>query len=161
MDKNSHSVSWGGSRPGAGQKPKWHSGKTATIRVPRSLADDIMQYAQLIDGQFPNELQVSDCLTCQLPDSVTQSSSEIDKLKVVIEERDRLNSECNKLVKKVGDLHLQLEEMKQSHETVTQSSSSQIPTQVLEILQTALNLKANAGGAIKAEIRQALNLLHK
>lgn len=36
---------------------------------------------------------------------------------------------------------------------------SEAQEQAISILQTALDLRANAGGAIKAEIRKALNLL--
>lgn len=159
MNENTYSLNWGGYRPGAGQKPKWLSGKTATIRVPRSLADDIMRYAQLIDGQSPNGIKASDCLSCQLHDNVTQSSNEVEQLGAVIKERDRLDSECNELAEKVGNLHLQLEEMKQNYETVTESNCSQASTQALEILQAAVGLKANAGGAIKTEIKRVMDLL--
>jgi hypothetical protein len=45
--------------------------------------------------------------------------------------------------------------MKQGFETVTQSSY----LQVIEILRAAIGLKPNAGGAIKKEIKRALDLL--
>jgi regulator of replication initiation timing len=76
-------------------------------------------------------------------------------LELVTAERDCLGSECNELTEKVGDLHLQLEGMKQDVEIVTESSH----LQVIEILRAAIGLKANAGGAIKKEIKQALDLL--
>jgi hypothetical protein len=98
MKESSHSISWGGYRPGAGQKSKWNNGATATIRVPQALIEDVMRYAQLIDGQSPNSLKAEDCLSCVL-DNGTQSS----KLKLVIAERDRLSSECNKLARKVSE----------------------------------------------------------
>jgi hypothetical protein len=150
MKESSHSISWGGYRPGAGQKPKWRNGTTATIRIPQLLIEDVMRYAQLVDGQSPHGLKAEDCLSCIL-DSDTQSS----KLKLVIAERDRLDSECNELAEKVGDLHLQLEETKQGLETVTESNY----LQVIEILRAATGLKPNAGGAIKKEIKRALDLL--
>jgi hypothetical protein len=150
MKESNHSISWGGYRPGAGQKPKWRNGATATIRVPQALIEDVMRYAQLIDGQSPSGLKAEDCLSCIL-DGDTQSS----KLELVIAERDRLDSECNELAERVGNLHLQLEETKQGFETVTESSY----LQVIEILRTATDLKPNAGGAIKKEIKRALDLL--
>ena len=63
--------------------------------------------------------------------------------------------ECNELAEKVRDLHLQLEKIKQSLETVTESNYSQ----GMNILQATIGLKANAGGAIKKEIKRALDLL--
>ncbi len=59
------------------------------------------------------------------------------------------------LIWRCTDLHLQLEGMKQGFETVTQSSY----LQVIEILRAAIGLKPNAGGAIKKEIKRALDLL--
>jgi hypothetical protein len=59
------------------------------------------------------------------------------------------------LEEKVRDLYLQLEQKRQNLEIVTESSYSQ----VLEILQAAISLKANAGGAIKTEIKRALDLM--
>lgn len=44
MKKFNHSISWGGYRPGAGQKPRWRNGATATIRVPQVLVEDVMLY---------------------------------------------------------------------------------------------------------------------
>lgn len=152
MKESSHSISWGGYRSGAGQKPKWRNGTTATIRIPQVLIEDVMRYAQLIDGQSPNGLKTEDCLSC-IFDSDTQPS----QLEIVTAERDRLDSECNELAAKVGDLHLQLEEIKQSFETVTESSYPQ----VTEILRAAIGLKPNAGGAIKVEIKRAMDLLSR
>lgn len=154
MDESSHSILWGGYRPGAGQKPKWNSGSTATIRVPQVLTEDVIHYAKLIDGQTPRGLKTEDCLSCNL-DIATQSSGLVDQLEAVTAERDRLASECNELGEKVRDLYLQLEEKRQNLEIVTESNYSQ----ALEILQEAVGLKANAGGAIKVEIKQALKLL--
>lgn len=39
----------GGKREGAGGKPKWKHGKTKTIRVPESLADEILEIAEGLD----------------------------------------------------------------------------------------------------------------
>jgi hypothetical protein len=66
MKESSHSSSWGGYRPGAGQKPKWRNGTTVTIRVPQVLIEDVMRYAQLVDGQSPGGLKAEDCLSCIL-----------------------------------------------------------------------------------------------
>ena len=130
MDDNKHS--WGGYRPGAGQKPKWNSGSTVTIRVPQELTSEILLYAQLIDGQSPNDLQIENCLSCLL-DNVTESK-ELQK-----------QSNQHKEPKK-----------KERFDGVTESNYQE----ALLILHSALNLKANAGGAIKAEIKRALNLLN-
>ena len=73
MKESNHSISWGGYRPGAGQKPKWRNGATVTIRVPQVLIEDVMRYAQIVDGQSPCGLKAEDCLSCIL-DSDTQSN---------------------------------------------------------------------------------------
>ncbi len=39
----------GGKREGSGAKPKWKHGKTTVIRVPESLADEILEYAKRLD----------------------------------------------------------------------------------------------------------------
>lgn len=39
----------GGKREGAGRKPKWRNGKTTTIRVPESLADEVLRLARQLD----------------------------------------------------------------------------------------------------------------
>lgn len=46
----------GGKREGAGRKPKWRNGKTTTIRVPESLADEVLRLARQLDTgiQFDN-----------------------------------------------------------------------------------------------------------
>jgi hypothetical protein len=41
----------GGKREGSGPKSNWKHGKTKTIRVPISLADDILNIARRLDGQ--------------------------------------------------------------------------------------------------------------
>lgn len=39
----------GGARAKAGRKPKWNHGKTKMIRVPESLAEDILEIAHKLD----------------------------------------------------------------------------------------------------------------
>ena len=39
----------GGKREGAGRKPKWMNGKTTTIRVPESLANEVLRLAKQLD----------------------------------------------------------------------------------------------------------------
>lgn len=40
----------GGKRQGAGRKPKWMHGKTTTIRVPESLANEVLRVARQLDS---------------------------------------------------------------------------------------------------------------
>ncbi len=40
----------GGKREGAGRKSKWRHGKTTTIRVPESLAIQVLQLARQLDS---------------------------------------------------------------------------------------------------------------
>ncbi len=64
--------SWGGYRPGSGQKPKWKSGETKPLRIPVKLHEQVIAFAQLLDlGKDAEEL-----LSCDIApifDRVTQS----------------------------------------------------------------------------------------
>jgi hypothetical protein len=43
-------MSRGGARAGAGVKSSWKNGKTKLIRVPESLADEVLEYARELDS---------------------------------------------------------------------------------------------------------------
>jgi len=155
---------WGGARLGAGRRQEWNLGETKPVRVPIEIAGDVLQYAKLIDGSMPNGLLIADALACELGiekqhENVTQSSYLLERLDELKAERDRLDFECDRLAAQVGDLSLEIENLKAIDESVTQSRVGGISEKVVAILTQALELKANAGGAIKAEIRQALALL--
>jgi hypothetical protein len=93
-------------------------------------------------------------LSCQLG-NVTLSSEVANQLHTVTAERDRLKSEREELAEQVRSLHLQLEGVQQDIGTSKESSYSQ----ALEILHSALSLKANVSGTIKVEIKRALEKL--
>ena len=61
----------GGKREGSGPKSNWKNGKTKTIRVPISLADDILNIARRLDGQrvieFSGFTQVIDLSSINIP----------------------------------------------------------------------------------------------
>jgi hypothetical protein len=61
----------GGKREGSGPKSNWKNGKTKTIRVPISLADDILNIARRLDGQasveFSGFTQVIDLSSVNIP----------------------------------------------------------------------------------------------
>lgn len=84
---------------------KWRSGRTRTIRVPITLADQVLDFALRLDAGEP----------------LTQVN----------------------------------------HKNISQmaETSRESLTQVIQILNDALTLKANAGGKIKDRIRDALALL--
>jgi hypothetical protein len=84
---------------------KWRSGQTRTIRVPVTLAEQVLDYALKLDAA----------------ESLTQVNHK--------ETTQRVEIGCESL------------------------------TQVIQILNDALTLKANAGGKIKDRIRDALSLL--
>ena len=46
-------LNWGGARTGAGNKPKWKSGKTTAIRVPEILSEKILALARTWDEEQP------------------------------------------------------------------------------------------------------------
>jgi len=61
----------GGKREGSGPKSNWKNGKTKTIRVPISLADDILNIARRLDEQgsveFSGFTQVIDLSSINIP----------------------------------------------------------------------------------------------
>lgn len=142
MSKFSH----GGEREGAGQKPKWHNGATVTVRLPQVLKDDVLRYACLIDGQFPNGLQVGDSLSCNL-ETVTESRGLPGQLEAVTTERDRLDSECNELAARVGDLNLELE-------TTQQALQTEIDALRSEVSQLQEQLELNQSPQLQLEATQ-------
>lgn len=152
---------WGGDRPGAGQKPKWLSGETSVVRVPKVLTDDVLWYARLIDGQFPNGLQPDDCLSCQIPSEMSSHPELKSALAALQAERDELDKECSELANRLGDVHLELDKLRSetSHDSVTRSSDIPGKQEIIDLLIEATKLKANAGGAIKGKIRQVIELL--
>lgn len=61
----------GGKREGSGPKSNWKNGKTKTIRVPVSLADDILDIARQLDEkgfvELPGFPQVIDLSSINIP----------------------------------------------------------------------------------------------
>lgn len=49
----------GGARLNAGAKPKWNNGETKTIRVPKNLADKILDYARKLDADETIEFEIN------------------------------------------------------------------------------------------------------
>lgn len=161
------SKSWGGFRPGSGGKFKWNSGETKPIRIPVKLHEAVLSYARLIDGQFPNGLQPSEALACKLArtettvDDVTQSSKLQEQVKILEQAVKNAEREKLSLATKLNELEAEVKRRDRatSLDGVTVSSDFPGTEQAVEILEAALNLKANAGGAIKREIKKALNFL--
>ncbi len=126
----------GGLRPGAGGslehliKPKWKSGPTQTIRVPQTLTKQLLDYAHKLDAGEP--------------DAATQWQ----------EIAERAERRLNKALNVLRDLKAQNDSSQDNNPRDRRNQE-----QAISILQAALDLRANAGGAIKAEIRKALNLL--
>lgn len=111
-------MSKGGYHPNAerwGRKSGWNDSVTKVIRVPESIAAQVIDIAHKLDRGI-------------VLDSVIEAKDE--QIDSVTEAKD----------KQIAQLAQNLEQVK-----IT--------------LQDALKLKANAGGAIKAEIRKALELL--
>lgn len=163
------SRNWGGFRPGSGNKFKWNSGETKPIRIPVKLHEAVLSYAKLIDGQFPGGLQPSEALACKLPrtearvETVTQSSKLQEQVKILEQAIENAEKEKFKILTKLSKLEAEkaIRDRKTPLESVTVSSESVGGEQAIKILEAALKLKANAGGAIKAEIKKALSFLKR
>jgi hypothetical protein len=55
-------INWGGKRDGAGRKSSWKMGPTKPIKIPDSIADEVMRYARHLDqgGQtFDNGTEIN------------------------------------------------------------------------------------------------------
>lgn len=161
------SKNWGGFRPGSGNKFKWNSGETKPIRIPVKLHEAVLSYAKLIDGQFPNGLQPSEALACKLPrtetklETVTQSKKLQEQVEILEQAVKNAEREKFELVTKLNKLEAEkaIRDRKPPLDGVTVSSDFPGSEQAVEVLESALKLKANAGGAIKREIKKALNFL--
>lgn len=62
----------GGKRVGSGNKSKWKSGKTKTIRVPIALADHLLELARVLDDGESLEI-VNSTMVNNIIDSDTES----------------------------------------------------------------------------------------
>lgn len=116
---------WGGYRENSGRKFSWNYGATKAVKLPEVLMPDIVRYARLIDGSYPDSLQLETTLACNI-ESVTQSRAIQERLVEKSAECDRLNQECDRLSAQVGDLLLALDELRsqRTYESVTQSNQS-------------------------------------
>lgn len=101
-------ASWGGCRHNAGRKYRWNSGKTIAVRLPAALLDDVLRYARLLDGGYPNGLDVEAALSCDLKPA-TYASDLAVLLAQVTKERNELDKECDRLTALTGDLRLELD----------------------------------------------------
>ncbi|MEG3879315.1 hypothetical protein QT972_18340 [Microcoleus sp. herbarium7] len=107
-DKTSN---WGGSRPGAGNKYKWRHGETKAVRIPISIADEVLEVAKAIDsGEFEPQ-----------PESVTQSSSNYQA------EIEELKANLASVTKQLQQVTEELDRLKDDN--VTQSSQDEAVTQ--------------------------------
>lgn len=120
--------------------------------------------------KFPGETED------KLVDNLKESLEKTDRL------REELDTECTKLHSKNGDLNLEVAELRsqladqarlagerydrvKAAEAELEQLRAQpvvpmvVDPEVIDLLRGALNLKANAGGAIKRKIEQALVLL--
>jgi hypothetical protein len=72
----------GGRRIGAGGKFKWNHGKTKVVRIPESIADEVLEYAKAVDSlPIPSPAVTRPNKLCY--DDVTQSKV-IDLSNIVI-----------------------------------------------------------------------------
>lgn len=56
-------TTWGGPREGSGRKAGWKSGETVVIRVPKALADQVLDHARQLDaGEVPGQLTIGSAL---------------------------------------------------------------------------------------------------
>ena len=106
---------WGGYRPGSGQKPKWKSGETKPLRIPLVLHEQVLAFAQLLEGgEQPLEF-----LSCDLPSclgSVTESKTE-----ETTPEYDNVTDSSQK------ESFSNLDSVTQTIDNVTLSSQERIP----------------------------------
>lgn len=76
---------WGGYRLGSGQKPKWRCGKTKPLRIPVSLHEQVIAFAQLLDSAK----RVEELLSCEIPSCLdTDTESRIDSVTLSSELRE-------------------------------------------------------------------------
>lgn len=104
------SGTWGGQRPGAGNKFKWNSGETKAVRIPIAIADEVLEAAKAIDAG--KHLVADDCVTHS---SATRADDEARYLNTLA----ALEAANHKLSKEVGELKADLFRLHQQLRQVT------------------------------------------
>lgn len=114
MEENqeSHKSNRGGYRPGSGNKYKWRHGETKPVRIPITIADEVVELAKAIDS---GKRLVPDDSVTQSAD--TKGSDEIARYQAELESLKALNS---KLSDKVGGLEADLIKV---HQQLRQTSN--------------------------------------
>ncbi len=150
MEENQESKSsWGGYRPGSGNKYKWKHGETKAVRIPIAITDEVIEVAKAIDAGsrlVPHD-SVTQSSIAKGGDELTQCQTEVDRLKTLnsklssnigeleadlIKAQQQLKQtteERDSLLDRISDIELELANLKDDHVTqsriednVTQSS---------------------------------------
>jgi len=152
---------WGGAREGAGAKSTWKHGGAGTklIRIPVALESQILSAARRIDvgvNLIPDDSVI---------DSSRDLETENSHLRQRLEAREEMVALLQKKLKKLNEeyesLYRENQYLKSQHDIVTDSNSSRVNPLVMVLLDEAVKLKANAGGAIKLKIKEAQALLQE
>lgn len=134
----------GGSREGSGRPSAWNNKKTAAIRVPECFLEQVLGYARQLDSgntsQFIDNAKNQNILQTEIQDlkrDLEETQLELSKTRSLLDtsrrrEQDLTNHLCNDPKDKF---------------------------KAADILKASLKLKANAGGAIKDQIKEALKLI--
>ena len=109
MDKHQN---WGGKRAGSGQKSKWKTGDTKTLRLPIAMHERVLEFARILDETGGDFDLVT--VSSQKDDSVTVSRKLVDfidrwsdgieertsprwaKAKVMLRELQAILKDCNR-----------------------------------------------------------------
>jgi antitoxin component of MazEF toxin-antitoxin module len=148
-DKDKSST-WGGQRPGAGNKFKWNSGETKAVRIPIAIADEVLEAAKAIDAG--KHLVADDCVTHSSATRVDDEaryfatlegleaanhklSKEVGELRAdlfrVHQQLQQVTKERDDYFDRISDIQLELDNLKD--DSVTQSNPSESVTQSSEV----------------------------
>lgn len=122
-------------------KPKWKAGPTRTIRVPIAISQQLLEYAHKLDDLEAVDLS---------QDNIEDLKAKADLAKILLERCEYLEQQWNERESLITNLRMQLGKL---------GRKIQDQEQAIFVLRAALDLKANAGGAIKTQIKKALELL--
>lgn len=134
----------GGYRPGAGRKKKaeaYENEVTVATRLPESIVEEILP---LLDKGKRVRVTVEDDSIAQLQQRIEQAQKELKQLH---EENLRLQQNLSAVKAEL------------SQREHTQTNPAQL-NKAIALLKSGLDLKPNAGGAIKSKIKEALELIN-
>jgi hypothetical protein len=103
MEENESKSNRGGYRPGSGNKYKWRHGETKPVRIPISIADEVVELAKAIDlgKRLVPDDNVTQSGDTRGSDEIARYQAELESLKALLPSRQKnIYKGCDRTSKK-------------------------------------------------------------